>query len=35
MTMEEWNNFKRETNTYSDFYIESILKGGVDNENIF
>lgn len=30
MTMEEWNNFKKETNTHSDFYIESILKGGLD-----
>jgi hypothetical protein len=28
--MEEWNNFKKETNTHSDFYIESILKGGLD-----
>ena len=35
MTMEEWNNFKKETNTHSDFYIESILKGGQDYEIVF
>ena len=35
MTMEEWNNFKKETNTHSDFYIESILKGGQDHETVF
>lgn len=28
MTMQEWNDFKKETNTYSDYYIESIMKGG-------
>lgn len=28
MTMEEWNNFKKETNTCSDYFIESIMKGG-------
>ena len=33
--MEEWNNFKKETNTHSDFYIESILKGGQDYEIVF
>ena len=30
MTMEEWNAFKRETNTKSDYFIESILKGGLE-----
>ena len=35
MTMEEWNNFKKETNTYSNFYIESILEGGKDYETVF
>lgn len=30
MTMKEWNEFKEKTNTYSDFYIENILKGGSD-----
>ena len=30
MTMEEWNVFKRETNTKSDYFIESILKGGLE-----
>ena len=28
MTMEEWNKFKKETNTYSNYFIESIMKGG-------
>lgn len=36
MTMAEWNNFKKITNTKSDYYIENILKGnekgGVDIE---
>ena len=35
MTMEEWNKFKEKTNTHSDFYIESILKGGPDYEVLF
>lgn len=26
--MEEWNAFKRETNTKLDYFIKSILKGG-------
>ena len=26
MTMEEWNRFKQETNTCSDYFIESIMK---------
>lgn len=25
MTMEEWNNFKKDTNTTSDYFIENIL----------
>ena len=25
MTMEEWNNFKKETNTTSNYFIENIL----------
>ena len=28
MTMEEWTEFKRVTNTHSDYYIESIMEGG-------
>lgn len=32
MTMEEWNIFKKETNTTSDYFIENILKGGKDYE---
>lgn len=34
MTMEEWNNFKKETNTTSDYFIENIinLEGGQDYE---
>ena len=31
MTMEEWNNFKKRTNSSSDYYIENILKGGKDS----
>jgi hypothetical protein len=30
--MEEWNIFKKETNTTSDYFIENILKGGKDYE---
>lgn len=30
-----YNNIKKETNTYSNFYIESILKGGQDYETVF
>ena len=26
--MEEWNNFKRQTNTTSDYFVEKICKGG-------
>ena len=34
--MEEWNAFKREINTKSDYFIESILKGGLEqNEKLF
>lgn len=31
--MDEWNSFKKETNSQSDYYIENILKkwGGKDN----
>lgn len=32
MTMEEWNKFKKETETQSKYFIESILKGGDVNE---
>ena len=32
MTMEEWNNFKKITNTSSTYFIENILKGGDVNE---
>jgi len=32
MTMEEWNNFKKETNTHSNYFIEEIMKGGDVNE---
>lgn len=28
MTMEDWNIFKKKTNTCSDYFIENILKGG-------
>ena len=28
MTMEEWNIFKQNTNTKSDYFIENIMKGG-------
>lgn len=36
MTMEEWNNFKKETCTKSSYYIEEIMKGGPDiSENLF
>lgn len=28
MTMEEWNNFKKETHTTSDYFIENILNKG-------
>lgn len=35
MTMQEWNDFKKETNTTSDYFIESIMKGGKEtNEEI-
>jgi len=30
MTMQEWNEFKQQTNTHSDYFIESIMKGGLD-----
>ena len=32
--MKEWNNFKKETNTTSDYFIENIinLEGGKDYE---
>lgn len=26
MTMAEWNEFKKKTNTQSDYFIESIMK---------
>ena len=32
MTMEEWNTFKKETNTHSNYFIEEIMKGGDVNE---
>lgn len=32
MTMDEWNQFKINTKTYSTYYIESIVKGGDVNE---
>lgn len=32
MTWEEWQKFKRETNSTSDYFIESIMKGGDANE---
>ena len=32
MTMEEWNQFKINTHTSSDYFIENILKGGDINE---
>lgn len=32
MTMNEWNLFKKETHTSSDYFIENILKGGPDIE---
>lgn len=28
MTWDEWKEFKRVTNTRSDYYIESIMEGG-------
>ena len=30
MTMDEWNNFKKMTNTKSDYFIENILNKGDD-----
>jgi len=30
MTMEEWNIFKKETHTVSDYFIENILNKGDD-----
>lgn len=30
--MEEWDNFRKETNTYSNYFIEEIVKGGDVNE---
>lgn len=30
MIMEGWNIFKHKTNTKSDYFIESILKGGLE-----
>lgn len=30
MTQSEWNNFKEKTHTKSDYFIESIMKGGKD-----
>ena len=30
MTMQEWNEFKQQTHTCSDYFIESIMKGGLD-----
>ena len=30
MTMEEWNNFKNKTNTFSNYFIENILEKGGD-----
>lgn len=36
MTMEEWKNFKKETNTTSNYFIENIYaEGGQDNESVF
>ena len=32
LVQEEWNNFKEKTHTHSDYFIESIMKGGKDNE---
>lgn len=32
MTMEEWINFKKETNTKSNYFIENIMRGGKDYE---
>lgn len=32
MTMAEWNQFKKATNTQSTYFIEEILKGGDTNE---
>ena len=32
MTMKEWNNFKRITNTHSNYFIDEIIKGGDVNE---
>lgn len=33
MTMDEWVNFKRNTKTTSNYFIENILKGGKDYEH--
>lgn len=33
MTMQEWNNFKEKTHTTSDYFIESIMKGGKETNN--
>lgn len=30
MTQEEWECFKKKTNTHSDYFVESIMKGGQD-----
>lgn len=36
MTMDEWNNFKKNTNTTSNYFIENIFaEGGQENEYIF
>lgn len=38
MTQEEWENFKKNTNTTSDYFIENIIRkkeGGIANEARF
>ena len=32
MTMEEWQDFKTKSNSYSDYFIDNIMKGGDVNE---